>query len=141
MNLALLRKSILENASASFSRASGPGGQNVNKVSTKATLRICLSDLCGLSPEELERARLTLGDRVTGAGEIVVSADETRSQLANLNGARAKLERLVIEAARLPKARKKTKPSRAARERRLEEKRESSQKKAERAFRPSRRED
>lgn len=130
MNAELLCWSIRAAAEPSFSRSGGPGGQNVNKVNTKATLRIRLSDLAGLTDAELERAREALAKRVTGAGEIVVSADDSRSRRINLERAYFRLEALVAEAGRLPKTRRPTKPSRAAKERRLREKRAQSGKKA-----------
>jgi len=130
MNVALLRLSIRAAAEPSFSRSGGPGGQNVNKVNTKATLRLRLGDVAGLTQAELERARETLAKRVTGADEIIVSADEERSRCVNLERAYFRLEALVVAAGRLPKTRRPTKPSRAAKERRLREKRAQSGKKA-----------
>jgi len=136
MDAALLRQSIRAVAEPSFSRAGGPGGQNVNKVSTKATLRLRLGDVSGLTRAELERAREALAGRITCAGEIVISADEERSQKTNLERAYLRLEALVAAAGRLPKKRVPTKPSRAAREQRLQAKRVLAKKKALRRLGP-----
>jgi len=136
MNILLLRQSIRAAAEPSFSRSGGPGGQNVNKVNTKATLRLRLCDIAGLTPAELERACGVLANRITGADEIVITADEERSQRTNLERAYFRLEALIASAGRLPKTRRPTKPSRAAKEQRLQEKRVQGGKKA---FRQDRR--
>jgi len=133
MNAAFLHQSIHSFAEASFSRSGGPGGQNVNKVSTKVTLRLRASELLGLSEAELERVKSVLANRFTKEGEIVITSEEERSQRTNLERAYFRMEALISAAARLPKARKVTKPSRAAKEKRLLAKRRQSQKKAERA--------
>jgi ribosome-associated protein len=132
MNQSLLRQSIRLAAQASFSRSGGPGGQNVNKVNTKVTLRLPLDDLAGLSEAELNRLRETLGSRISAGEtgeEIVIAASEERSQHTNLERAYARLEMLVTNAARLPKRRRPTKPTRASREQRLQTKHLHGQKK------------
>ena len=136
MNIELLRQSIHSAAQQSFSRSGGPGGQNVNKVNTKVTLRVRLDDLGGLNDAETERMRETLANRVTGEGELVITADEERSQHTNLKRAYARMESIVVNGARLPRRRRPTKPSPAAREERLHSKRRIGLKKADRRFRP-----
>ena len=128
----------MRNASEiSFSRSGGPGGQNVNKLNTKVTLRLRMSLIDGLSDAELERARETLANRVSGEDEIVISSDEERSQRTNLERAYFRVEGLITQAARLPKHRRPTKPSKAARERRLHGKQMQSRKKEMRRPKPA----
>jgi ribosome-associated protein len=132
MNIDLLRQSIRAFAEAGFSRSGGPGGQNVNKVNTKVTLRLRLSEIAGISETEMERVKSLLANRVTINGEIVIISDEERSQRINLERAYFRMETLIVAAARLPKKRRPTKPSRAAKEKRLQAKKRQGQKKAER---------
>jgi ribosome-associated protein len=133
VNLPLFRRSIRSTAQLGFSRSGGPGGQNVNKVNTKVTLHINLAELEGLTGAETERLREVLGSRITGpadsAGILVITSSEERSQKVNLERAYARAETLIENAARLPKKRRTTKPSRAAKERRLQSKRRHSDKK------------
>ena len=133
MNASFLHQSIHSFAEAAFSRSGGPGGQNVNKVNTKVTLRLQVGKLDGLSEAELERVKLVLANKITNEGEIVISSEEERSQRINLERAYFRMEALIASAARLPKKRQPTKPSKAARERRLEAKKKQGAKKAERA--------
>ncbi|MCL2478187.1 MAG: aminoacyl-tRNA hydrolase [Treponema sp.] len=136
MNNAELLQSIHSSGRADFSRSGGPGGQNVNKVNTKVTLRVRIEALEGLNEAELARLRETLASRITDGGELVVNASEERSQRINLERAYARMENLVLNAARLPRIRRPTKPGRAAREERLRSKRSLAQKKNSRQFRP-----
>ena len=123
MDLINLRASLYEQAQLSFSRSGGPGGQNVNKVNTKVELRIPLSQLRGLSPAELESLRRKLINRISSQDELIVVSSEERSQQANRLRAFDRAESLIVSAARLPKRRKATAPTKASRERRLEKKR------------------
>jgi ribosome-associated protein len=132
MDLFLLRKSIHSAGEAGFSRSGGPGGQNVNKVNTKVTLRLCLADLAGLSEGEAARLREILAPRLSSGGELVIHAGEERSRRINLERAYARMEALIAAAARLPKHRRPTGPTKADREARLRSKRLRSLRKAER---------
>jgi len=133
MNIEQLKQSIYTYAHASFSRSGGPGGQNVNKVNTKVTLKLSLENIEGLSEQELERVKTILANRITNDNEIIITSEEERSQRINLERAYFRMEALITSAARLPKRRRPTKPSKAAREKRLQSKKRQSQKKAERA--------
>jgi ribosome-associated protein len=141
MDLLLLRQSIFNSARASFSRSGGPGGQNVNKVNTKVTLRLPLGDIAGLSDAEMTRLREQLASRISGAGEagneeLIITGSEERSRRINLERAYMRLEARITGAARLPKHRRPAKPSRAVKEKRLRTKRIQGKKKAERKFSP-----
>ena len=127
-----MRQSIRAAAEAGFSRSGGPGGQNVNKVNTKVTLRLGMANIAGLSEAEIARARQVLANRISGGDEIVINSDEERSQRVNLERAFFRLEALIASAARIPKRRRPAKPSKAAREQRLHAKKVHGQKKAER---------
>lgn len=133
MDILLIRQSIRKTAEISFSRSGGPGGQNLNKLNTKVTLRLALSFLEGLSSLEQQRLREILGSRLSGDGnELVISSSEERSQKINLERVYARTEMLITSSARLPKKRKITKPSTAARENRLRAKYLQSEKKKKR---------
>ena len=112
--LALLEREAEER----FVRASGPGGQNVNKVATAVELRF---DVAASSlPDEVKTRLKTLaGSRLTAEGVLVIDSREHRTQAQNRQAARARLAALVQQAAVQPKPRRPTKPSRGARERRL----------------------
>jgi len=104
----------------------------VNKVNTKVILRLRLCELTGLSETEMERVKLLLANRISNDGEIIITSDEERSQRINLERAYFRMEALIAAAARLPKRRRPTKPSKAAKEKRLQAKKRQAQKKAER---------
>jgi len=106
----------------SFVRASGPGGQNVNKVSSAVQLRFDLSGSRSLPEDVRERLRRLAGHRLTRDGVIVIIAQRYRSQERNRQDALDRLVALVRRAAEAPTPRRPTKPSRAAKERRLQAK-------------------
>ena len=117
----------------SATRASGPGGQHVNKVATKVVLRFDLDATQALTPIEKRRLRKLAGRRIDGEGALVIAAQAERSQSQNLERARETLRRLVARALVKPKSRIATQPSAAQRRRRLRDKRHQSEKKRRRA--------
>jgi ribosome-associated protein len=108
--------------SFAFVRASGPGGQNVNKVSSAVQLRFEFARSAALSDAVKARLRTLAGRRVTDDGAILINARNQRSQEHNRREALERLADLIQRALIAPKARKATKPTRASRERRLEQK-------------------
>ena len=117
----------------SAARSSGPGGQNVNKVATKVTVRFDLRGTEALSHAQKRRLRALAGRRLDAAGGVLVSAQAERSQIQNLERARATLRRLILQALVEPKRRVATKPSKGQKRRRLQAKRRQSEKKQSRA--------
>jgi ribosome-associated protein len=107
---------------ASFIRASGPGGQNVNKVASAVQLRLPLADVVGLTPEMQARLVLLAGNRLARDGVLVITARRFRTQERNRRDALDRLVALVRRAIEAPPRRQPTRPSLASVERRLETK-------------------
>ncbi|OGP12681.1 MAG: peptide chain release factor I [Deltaproteobacteria bacterium GWA2_54_12] len=105
-----------------FIRASGPGGQHVNKASTAVQLRFNVDASPGLSSEVKARLKALAGQRLTGEGDIIITSRESRSREQNRQEALDKLVELIEKAAQRPRARRKTKPTKGSKERRLKEK-------------------
>ncbi|HUO06953.1 MAG TPA: alternative ribosome rescue aminoacyl-tRNA hydrolase ArfB [Phycisphaerae bacterium] len=118
-----------------FSRSSGPGGQNVNKVNTKTELRIALSALHGINDRALARLRTLAGRRVMADGDLLFTADTERTQESNRRACLEKLRTLIEEALVEPKKRKKSKPSKGSKLRRLASKKKQGEKKKARGWR------
>ena len=115
-----------------FARSGGPGGQNVNKLNTKAELWVRPEDLRGMHPEAVGRLRNLAGRRLTKEGEIHIVAETARTQEGNRAAVLEKLRELIVAAMHRPKVRRKTKPSRGAKERRLDSKKRRGEIKAKR---------
>ena len=118
-----------EALSESFLAATGPGGQNVNKVATACQLRADVFKL-GLAPEVYQRLKAIAGSRMTAGGELLITARRFRTQEANRADARARLAEMIARAHIAPKKRKPTRPSKAAKAKRVDTKKQRSTVKA-----------
>ena len=114
-----------EALSERFLAATGPGGQNVNKVASACQLRVDVFRL-GLSPHAYEKLKRIAGSRMTSAGELVITARRFRTQEANRADARARLAEMIAEAHMVQAKRRPTKPSRAAKAKRVDAKKQRS---------------
>ena len=118
-----------EALSEKFLAATGPGGQNVNKVATACQLRADVFKL-GLSPEAYAKLKTIAGSRMTSAGELVITARRFRTQEANREDARRRLAQMISDAHVVQAKRRATRPSRAAKARRVDSKKSRSAVKA-----------
>jgi len=107
--------------SEKFLAATGPGGQNVNKVATACQLRVDVYRL-GLAPHVFQRLKVIAGSKMTLGGELVITARRFRSQEANREDARVRLAQMIAEAHIVQAKRRPTKPSRAAKAKRVDTK-------------------
>ena len=117
-----------------FVRATGPGGQNVNKVATQVQLRFDIANSRSLPEEVRKRLILLAGNRIIEEGILIIEARRFRTQAQNRKDATARLVDLVRKAAQKPKFRRKTRPTLASKTRRLKSKRHIAGKKRERKF-------
>ena len=119
----------------SFARSAGPGGQNVNKVSSKAVLRWRVVETPSL-PEAARRRFVTrYANRINGEGDLVLACDEHREQSRNTAACRERLRAMIVAVLTAPRRRVKTRPPRTAVERRMRLKQQTSEKKQRRQFR------
>lgn len=120
---------------ASFARSGGPGGQNVNKVNSKAILRWDLNATQVLFPTTLQRLRAIARHRITDEGELLLSCQVHREQARNLDACREMLRALLLEAITPVIPRRPTRPTAGARRRRMENKKQAGDKKRDRSAR------
>ena len=112
-----------------YARSSGPGGQNVNKLNTKARLRWDLNNTTALPVAVLARLRERFGSRINDAGEFVITSEQFREQARNTRDCLEKLRAMILSVATPPKPRRKTRPTRGSIEARLKAKQRQSQRK------------
>lgn len=120
----------------SYARSSGPGGQNVNKVNSKVTLRWKLAESV-LADDIKDRFRAKFGNRITGDGEFLMESQRYRDQPRNREDCLEKLRVMLLEVATPPTRRRKSKPTKGSRERRLQQKKLTAEKKTRRQSPPS----
>lgn len=122
-------KQLIQEVSYKAVRSSGAGGQNVNKVASKVELHFPVADSQALSDEEKERVIQKLQSRLTNNNELILQSDESRSQHKNKELVTRRFVEMLRQALVKPKPRKKTKPSKAAKLKRLREKKVQAEKK------------
>lgn len=116
-------------------RASGPGGQNVNKVSSKVDVRLDVTAIVGLDDEARKRLLSKAASRIDAEGKLQMTSQKTRDQAKNLSDAYEKIRALIAAALVVPKPRKPTRPSKRAVEKRLDQKKQTAERKKQRARR------
>lgn len=121
------RETILSEVQLKAVRSSGPGGQNVNKVSTKIQLSFDIANSLGLSEEEKERILTKLAKKLNADGMLIISSDQSRSQLKNKEAALIRLFETLEKASVVPKTRKATKVPKSVVEQRLKAKKTQSE--------------
>jgi len=124
-----IRENLLSEVSFSASRGGGPGGQNVNKVSTKVELRFPVNDSETLTETQKQRLLSKLKNRITISGELVLTSSAERTQWRNREKVTQKFFELIEKALSPPKKRIKTRPTKASKLKRLENKKKQGQKK------------
>jgi ribosome-associated protein len=112
-----------------YSRSSGPGGQNVNKVSSRATMHWNVRDSQSLPPAIRQRFIERFRNRITVEGAVVIHSQRHRDQLRNAQDCLSRLQTMILSVEKPPTPRKKTRPSRGANQRRLKDKKQRSERK------------
>lgn len=136
MELEVLKECIAKNIRVSFSRSSGPGGQNVNKLNTKVTARLNITDLDVLSDEQKNQVQIKLKNRINEDGELVLHVQDERSQVKNRELAVMRMAQLILRSLKKKKQRIPTTPSAQAIEKRLSEKKKRGELKKQRNKKP-----
>lgn len=137
MDLVISNQLIIPEAELrlSFARSGGPGGQNVNKVSSKAILHFAVRTSPSLPADVRERFLQNFASRITTAGEVVIHSDEYRDQPKNIRAGFEKLRQMILAVLKPPKKRRATKPTKGSKRRRLNDKKSRSEVKQGRSFR------